>query len=231
MGWLPSLLQTRDTGTVLVLALLSCYAVWTLLKVARFVSRWVRVAVGLRKVPSAPGGNAILGHVFPLATRCAWEKMREWVEASPPLVKFRIFHRTGLIVSDPRGLKRVFQVRSAGRRRRRRELLGQWRSIVLLAPGTVLRRLPPHPTRPSTDSTQTRAKIYEKDLDFSYKPFLPILGSGLVTANGAHWQKQRLLMAPALRIDMLDAIIPIAKRAVDRLSSKLEGFKGTGLPG
>lgn len=100
---------------------------------------------------------------------------------------------------------------------------------MLLALGAASRCL--GPTRPSTNSAQTRAKIYEKDLDFSYKPFLPILGSGLVTANGSHWQKQRLLMAPALRIDMLDAIIPIAKRAVDRLSSKLEGFKGTGLPG
>ena len=58
---------------------------------------------------------------------------------------------------------------------------------------------------------QTGQRKYDKDLDFSYKPFLSILGSGLVTANGAHWQKQRLLMAPALRIDMLDAIIPIAK--------------------
>lgn len=142
---------------------------------------------------------------------------------------------------------------------------------------------------------QTKQKLYDKDLDFSYKPFLSILGTGLVTANGAHWQKQRLLMAPALRIggracsladvrcgrllqtfalplacqsrscrqpvnnwrltddrvgplhpahrltpclcfaidaaDMLDAIIPIAKTAVDRLCKQLEGYRGTGRPG
>ena len=72
---------------------------------------------------------------------------------------------------------------------------------------------------------QTGYKRYDKDLDFSYGPFLPILGSGLVTANGKHWQKQRLLMAPALRIDMLDAILPIAMRAVDRLGEKLEAVK------
>lgn len=77
---------------------------------------------------------------------------------------------------------------------------------------------------------QTRFKAYDKDLDFSYHPFLPILGSGLVTANGDHWQKQRLLMAPALRIDMLDAILPIAKRAVDRLAEKLEKHRGTSSP-
>lgn len=35
---------------------------------------------------------------------------------------------------------------------------------------------------------QTKQRLYEKDLDFSYHPFLPILGSGLVTANGALWQ-------------------------------------------
>lgn len=75
---------------------------------------------------------------------------------------------------------------------------------------------------------QTRYKAYDKDLDFSYKPFLPILGSGLVTANGDHWQGQRLLMAPALRVDMLDAILPIARRATDRLAAKLEPLRGTG---
>lgn len=43
-------------------------------------------------------------------------------------------------------------------------------------------------------SLQTGQRLYDKDLDFSYKPFLSILGTGLVTANGAHWQSQRLLM-------------------------------------
>ena len=52
-----------------------------------------------------------------------------------------------------------------------------------------------------------------------------------MTADGPHWQKQRLLMAPALRIDMLDAIIPITKNAVDRLCKNLESFRGTGTPG
>lgn len=82
---------------------------------------------------------------------------------------------------------------------------------------------PPAPTKPpppprlllflSLAQFQTGQRLYDKDIDFSYKPFYhSILGTGLVTANGAAWQKQRLLMAPALRIDMLDAIIPIAKQ-------------------
>lgn len=75
---------------------------------------------------------------------------------------------------------------------------------------------------------QTGQRIYEKELSLSYRPFLPILGTGLVTADGELWQKQRLLMGPVLRADMLDDIIPIAKRAADRLCAKLEAVKGTG---
>lgn len=76
---------------------------------------------------------------------------------------------------------------------------------------------------------QTAYKIYEKDLGLSYHPFLPILGTGLVTADGDLWQRQRTLMGPALRIDVLDDIISIAKVSVDDLSKKLEAFRGTGV--
>jgi len=77
------------------------------------VSRWGKVHLGTRHVPSAPGSNWLLGHVFPLASSCAWEKMYEWVGANPPLIKFRIFHRIGIVVGDPNGLKRIFQVGAA----------------------------------------------------------------------------------------------------------------------
>jgi len=76
---------------------------------------------------------------------------------------------------------------------------------------------------------QTNQRAYEKDLALSYHPFLPILGSGLVTSDGELWQKQRLLIGPALRTGILDDIIPIAKRAVDRLTTKLETRRGTGV--
>ncbi|KAJ9506750.1 hypothetical protein QJQ45_013291 [Haematococcus lacustris] len=77
---------------------------------------------------------------------------------------------------------------------------------------------------------QTGQKVYNKDLGLSYKPFLPILGSGLVTADGELWQKQRLLIGPALRTDILDDIIPIARNATERLCKKLAGQRGTGQP-
>lgn len=70
---------------------------------------------------------------------------------------------------------------------------------------------------------QTKQRLYDKDLGFSYKPFLPILGTGLVTANGKQWQEQRVLIGPALRVDILDDVIRIATAAVDRLTDKLSG--------
>ncbi|GAX81794.1 hypothetical protein CEUSTIGMA_g9222.t1 [Chlamydomonas eustigma] len=75
---------------------------------------------------------------------------------------------------------------------------------------------------------QTHYKIYEKDLKLSYHPFLPILGTGLVTSDGDLWQKQRTLMGPALRVDVLDDIITIAKDSVDRLCAKLRPLQGSG---
>jgi len=77
---------------------------------------------------------------------------------------------------------------------------------------------------------QTRQRNYGKDIGFTYHPFMSILGSGLVTSDGQLWQKQRLLIGPALRIDILDKIIHIAYEAVDRLSEKFQRFKGTGKP-
>ncbi len=54
---------------------------------------------------------------------------------------------------------------------------------------------------------QTRQRAYVKDLDFSFHPFLPILGTGLVTADGELWQRQRLLIGTALRIEILDDVV------------------------
>ena len=77
---------------------------------------------------------------------------------------------------------------------------------------------------------QNAFKIYEKDLELSYRPFLPILGTGLVTADGQLWQDQRKLMGPALRVEVLDDVIAITHRAVDRLSAKLAQHAGSGKP-
>lgn len=78
---------------------------------AAFSARWTRVAAGTRTVPAAPGGLPLLGHALALATApCPWEKMLEWARLRGPLTRFNILHRTGLIVNDPAGAKRIFQV-------------------------------------------------------------------------------------------------------------------------
>ena len=61
-------------------------------------------------------------------------------------------------------------------------------------------------------------KNYAKDTEFSYAPFLEILGNGLVTSGGDEWKQMRGHISKALRVDILDEIIAIANRAVLMLS-------------
>ncbi len=107
--------EHRQQAALFVVAL---GASLTLLLFARVVasflrgaSRWLRVAVGTSTVPRAPGGGLFLGHALQLATApCPWERMLEWARASGPIVRFNILQRTGLVVNDPQGAKRIFQV-------------------------------------------------------------------------------------------------------------------------
>jgi hypothetical protein len=71
---------------------------------------------------------------------------------------------------------------------------------------------------------------YPKDIELSYKPFLHILGTGLVTSSGESWKRQRKLVSVAFRKDILEETAGVAKRAVDRLSLRLEAKRGTGEP-
>lgn len=43
------------------------------------------------------------------------------------------------------------------------------------------------------------------------------MGTGLVTSEGALWAKQRKLVSNAFRVEILDDIIGISLRAVERL--------------
>lgn len=74
---------------------------------------------------------------------------------------------------------------------------------------------------------QTNFKNYQKDRERAYQPFLVLLGNGLVTSEGELWKKQRQLILSAFRVEILSDVVDIAKRAVDRLSEKLETFVGT----
>ena len=59
---------------------------------------------------------------------------------------------------------------------------------------------------------QVNLKNYKKDTEFSYEPFLGILGTGLVTSEGETWREQRQRISSALRVEILDDIIAIATR-------------------
>eukprot|EP00051_Salpingoeca_urceolata_P011397 m.141087 g.141087 ORF g.141087 m.141087 type:complete len:405 (+) comp17104_c0_seq3:191-1405(+) len=68
---------------------------------------------------------------------------------------------------------------------------------------------------------------YAKDIELSYKPFMDLLGRGVVTSSGDDWRRKRKLIAPSFRVDILEETTGVAKRAVDRLSAKLEALRGT----
>ena len=144
-----------------------------------------RVARVLRKVPSAPGGDRPLGHIWSLWNSTPWELLTEWLMQNPPIVKVNIFLRKMVLVGSPEALKEVYQ---------------------------------------------TKFRSFAKDVDFGFLPFLPILGTGLVTAHGELWQKQRLLMAPTLRVDILKRVISLTTQAVTRLNFKLEAAKASKTP-
>jgi cytochrome P450 len=77
---------------------------------------------------------------------------------------------------------------------------------------------------------QTKMSIFKKDVAWTYKPFLVILGNGMVTSEGTSWRKQRNLLSSHLRIDILDEIPIMSIAAVKRLKLKLDKIKKDGTP-
>eukprot|EP01134_Creolimax_fragrantissima_P005089 CFRG5089T1 len=71
---------------------------------------------------------------------------------------------------------------------------------------------------------------YVKDVEMSYRPFIDILGKGIITSDGPYWKKQRTLLSHAFRVSILEDTMTVAKGAVDRMSVKLEKIRGTGVP-
>jgi cytochrome P450 len=75
---------------------------------------------------------------------------------------------------------------------------------------------------------QTKLSSFKKDVAWTYKPFMVLLGNGLVTAEGDSWKKQRHLLSSHLRLDILDEIPSITITAVQRLKLKLDKAKDEG---
>lgn len=76
----------------------------------------------------------------------------------------------------------------------------------------------------------TKLSIFKKDTEWTYKPFMVLLGNGLVTSDGISWRNQRTLLANHLKINILEDIPTMALQAVNRLSIKLDRAKRDGTP-
>lgn len=109
LGQAAELDRAALTTAACVAALLAVLAIRSLAG----LRRWIAVAARSRHIPVAPGGNLLLGHalqLFPRGMNCPWERMLDWVRKEP-IARFRIAHRTGLVVNDPAAMKRIFQAR------------------------------------------------------------------------------------------------------------------------
>jgi cytochrome P450 len=69
---------------------------------------------------------------------------------------------------------------------------------------------------------QSKIQNVKKDVQFSYKPFLCILGGGIVTSEGDSWMQQRRKISGPLKVDILETIPGATLGAVQRLMAKLD---------
>ncbi len=67
---------------------------------------------------------------------------------------------------------------------------------------------------------QSKIQHVRKDVVTAYKPFLDLLGTGIVTSEEVSWRNQRVKMSHPLRVDILDRIPSITLAAVQRLSDE-----------
>jgi cytochrome P450 len=69
---------------------------------------------------------------------------------------------------------------------------------------------------------QSKIQNVKKDVQFSYKPFLCILGGGIVTSEGESWMNQRRKISGPLKNDILETIPGATLGALQRLMAKLD---------
>ena len=69
---------------------------------------------------------------------------------------------------------------------------------------------------------QSHTACFKKDVENTMKEFLVILGTGIVTSEGASWLQQRRKMSHPLRVDVLHIIPHQTLQAVQRLMRHLD---------
>lgn len=75
---------------------------------------------------------------------------------------------------------------------------------------------------------QTKLHSFQKDVEWTYKPFMVLLGRGIVTSEGERWLKSRKLLASYMKNDVLNIIPEITFKAMQRLFAKLEKARDDG---
>mmetsp|Transcript_2212 Transcript_2212/g.2304 ORF Transcript_2212/g.2304 Transcript_2212/m.2304 type:complete len:496 (+) Transcript_2212:174-1661(+) len=75
---------------------------------------------------------------------------------------------------------------------------------------------------------QTKLNTFKKDREWTYRPFLVLLGNGIVTSEGHQWLKQRTLLATLLKKDILLEIPAMTIKALSRLCQKLDKARDEG---
>jgi cytochrome P450 len=97
------------------------------------------------------------------------------------------------------------------------------REIVCIADPAVLKVI-----------LQTKLNSFLKDREWTYKPFLVLLGNGLVTSHGKSWLRQRTVLANHFKRDiLLDiplAAIQAAQRFIQRLKTAVTNRKDDKYP-
>lgn len=74
---------------------------------------------------------------------------------------------------------------------------------------------------------QSRVAHVHKDIQVTMKPFLSILGTGMVTSEGPQWLRQRMQLSHSLRNDILERIPSHTLAAVQRLCVVLDKAAAT----
>jgi len=75
---------------------------------------------------------------------------------------------------------------------------------------------------------QTKLNSFTKDREWTYKPFLVLLGNGLVTSHGKSWLRQRTVLANHFKKDILQDIPLTSINAVYRLIERLSKHEANG---
>ncbi|ESS65075.1 cytochrome P450 [Trypanosoma cruzi Dm28c] len=145
----------------------------------------------LRNIPEAPGRIPVVGHALILMGGSPWRKMADWSLDS-------FSHADSNKKNDAPRTNRLVRFNVLYQR------------VVYINDPLLLKRV-----------LLTNQRNYAKDVETSYKHFLCLLGTGLVTAEGEHWKKGRLLLSHAMRIDVLEEVPKMTIKAVGRVMDQI----------